>query len=664
MPTDLQVFQLELERVRLRAAMATERLSGQPDEATLDRARAELTTIEAALAESRHAGRAHELVVQLGLEPDDVELLWNAVGATMDPRTVPHLLVLAGAEGRRGLSLLVHALIAEHDPERARSLAVRITEAHPLLRDHLLEWNGDAQSAIAARPFIAAKRTITWLAGGDEIDDAMLGAGSVVDVPDLLELDPRQRATQARLADVLFGSPSPLVVIEGAGGTGRRTAIASVAASRGRAVIALDLKRVPRGMPALETALVGLRRECRLRDAIPLIANADELAGEANDPTMARRVLSRLLDDIPGPIAATASPQSLEVELDRPLVRVHWNLPDVTTRRAIWKHVLGDDDTAEIAQAVDGIAMRYGLGAGGIRRAAASARLGAGNGPIGAHHLVDGVRTNIAERLGDLALRQEIKQTWKDLVLAPDILDQVKMLVARVRHAHRVLDDWGFSSKLAKGTGVAALFSGPPGTGKTMVAGLIASELDLELYQVDLSKVVSKWVGETEKQLAKIFEAAEAGHALLLFDEADALFAKRTDVKSAVDRYANLEVNYLLQRIESFGGVSILTTNLDASIDPALRRRLAANVAFWPPEEIERQELWRRMLESRAPLARDIDISELARTFDEMTGANIRNAVLAAAFLASAEDGPITHARLERAGRAEYASMGRVLGRK
>src|SRR5207237_2769511 len=242
---------------------------------------------------------------------------------------------------------------------------------------------------------------------------------------------------------------------------------------------------------------------------------------------------------------------------------------------------------------LDGIAIRYRLGAGGVRRSVASARLIAAGAPLRAPHLIEGVRTNIAERLGELAMRQEVRQTWDDLVLAPDILDQVKALIARVRHAHRVLEEWGFSALLPKGVGVAALFSGPPGTGKTMVAGLIARELDLELYQIDLSKVVSKWVGETEKQLARIFEAADAGHALLLFDEADALFSKRTEVKSAVDRYANLEVNYPLQRIESFGGVTVLTTNLEASIDPALRRRLACHIAFWPPEAKERELLWR-----------------------------------------------------------------------
>src|SRR5262249_6685365 len=152
----------------------------------------------------------------------------------------------------------------------------------------------------------------------------------------------------------------------------------------------------------------------------------------------------------------------------------------------------------------------------------------------------------------------------------------------------------------------------PPGTGKTMVAGIIARELDLDLYQIDLSRVVSKWVGETEKQLSRIFDAAATGQALLLFDEADALFAKRTEVKSSVARYANLEVNSLLQRIEALSGITILTTNLETSIDPALRRRLAGHITFWPPDEAERAELWRRMLDVDAPRSPDVDVEDLA----------------------------------------------------
>jgi SpoVK/Ycf46/Vps4 family AAA+-type ATPase len=262
------------------------------------------------------------------------------------------------------------------------------------------------------------------------------------------------------------------------------------------------------------------------------------------------------------------------------------------------------------------------------------------------HDLQDGIRNNIAERLGDLATRVDVMQTWDDLVLPPDTLEDVRALIARVKHAHQVYEKWGFKQKMPRGIGVASLFSGPPGTGKTMVAGLLARELDLELYQIDLSKVVSKWVGET---------------ALLLFDEADSLFAKRTEVKSAVDRYANLEVNYLLQRIESFGGITIMTTNLDTSIDPALKRRLASHIVFQAPELAESMKLWERMLAVEAPVARPLQLEKLARTYEAMTGANIRNAVLSAAFTAASEGVAISQSHLERAARGEYRAMGRVL---
>ncbi|HEY0252036.1 MAG TPA: ATP-binding protein, partial [Kofleriaceae bacterium] len=278
--------------------------------------------------------------------------------------------------------------------------------------------------------------------------------------------------------------------------------------------------------------------------------------------------------------------------------------------------------------------------------------------------LIRGLRHNIAERLAGLATRVEITQGWDDLVLSDDVRDLVSALIGRVRHSQQVLDQWGFRKKIARGTGLAALFSGPPGTGKTMLAGLVAKELGLELYQVDLSKIVSKWVGETEKNLGRVFDAAEEGHGLLLFDEADSLFGSRTnDPKSANDRYANMEVNYLLQRVEAFGGITVLTTNLETAIDPALKRRLASHIVFGTPDEEERACLWERQLTTgSAPLSRDIDIDELSRAFPKMSGANIRNAAIAGAFIAVAEGvRSIAQAHLVRAARAEYRSMGHVI---
>jgi SpoVK/Ycf46/Vps4 family AAA+-type ATPase len=252
------------------------------------------------------------------------------------------------------------------------------------------------------------------------------------------------------------------------------------------------------------------------------------------------------------------------------------------------------------------------------------------------------------------------RQTWDDLVLPDDAVLEVREFIARIRHRRLVYESWGFGRKVAKGLGLSALFSGPPGTGKTMVAGLIAEELKLDLYQVDLSKVVSKWIGETEKNLAELFDAAEAGHAILLFDEADSLFAKRTEVKSSNDRYANLEVNYLLQRMEAFAGVVILTTNHETSIDEAFRRRLSLRVDFPVPEPEERERLWRTLLPAQAEVSADIDFDGLAHRF-EMTGGYIKNAALRAAFLAADEGTAIAMRHLMRAARAEYQAMGKVI---
>ena len=232
-------------------------------------------------------------------------------------------------------------------------------------------------------------------------------------------------------------------------------------------------------------------------------------------------------------------------------------------------------------------------------------------------------------------------------------------MVARVRRRKQVLDTWGFARKVGKGRGVTALMSGPPGTGKTMAAGLIANELGLDLYQVDLSKIVSKFIGETEKQLGMLFDAAESGHFVLLFDEADSLFAKRSEVKSSNDRYANLEVNYLLQRLESFDGVALLTTNHDSAIDEAFRRRLAAHVRFPMPDEEHRAHLWHAMLPAEADVAGAFDFAKLGTEF-VMSGGFIKNAVLRAAYLAADESSAITQDHLMRGARSEYDAMGKI----
>jgi SpoVK/Ycf46/Vps4 family AAA+-type ATPase len=340
-------------------------------------------------------------------------------------------------------------------------------------------------------------------------------------------------------------------------------------------------------------------------------------------------------------------------------------VPTEAARAALWRRALDGSAAPELD--FDAVASRYPV-TGGIllRSAAAAAALAAARARTGGARGVSdrdvhaGLRGTLDIKLSGLGRRVTWRQGWPDLILPDDSLEEVREFIARVKHKRRVYDEWGFGRKFAKGLGLSALFSGPPGTGKTMVAGIIAQELSLDLYQIDLSRIVSKYVGETEKNLAELFDAAEAGHAILLFDEADSLFAKRTEVKSSVDRYANLEVNYLLQRMEAFGGITVLTTNMDSAIDDAFRRRISFRVNFPFPEPEDRKRLWEVMIPAEAELAGDIDFDHLSRKY-EMSGGYIRNAVLRAAFLAADDRSPITMRHMMRAANLEYAAMGKVV---
>jgi SpoVK/Ycf46/Vps4 family AAA+-type ATPase len=340
----------------------------------------------------------------------------------------------------------------------------------------------------------------------------------------------------------------------------------------------------------------------------------------------------------------------------RSVITVPIARPTAISRRAMWQAALLDAPDNVISECAE----RYAVTPGLIAQSARSAIATVGDATtLTTNDVHVALRTHLDRSLSGLARRIATKQDWSDLVLPPEQFDLLIELVARVKHRSHVLENWGFAEKVGRGLGLAALLSGPPGTGKTMIAGLIARELGLDLYQVDLSKIVSKFIGETEKQLAQVFDAAESGHAILLFDEADSLFGKRTEVKGSNDRYANLEVNYLLQRVEAFSGITLLTTNHETAIDQAFLRRLAFHVRVPMPEEEQREMLWRSMLPSRAACEADVDFAGLASEF-VMSGGYVKNAVLRAAFLAADAGTSISNECMWRAASAEYEAMGKV----
>lgn len=231
----------------------------------------------------------------------------------------------------------------------------------------------------------------------------------------------------------------------------------------------------------------------------------------------------------------------------------------------------------------------------------------------------------------------------------------------RAQHQTKVLSEWGFDNHFSMGKGINALFTGVPGTGKTMAAEAIAHELQLDLYKIDLSQIVSKYIGETEKNLDRIFTAAATSNAILLFDEADAIFGKRSEVKDARDRYANIEIGYLLQKMEKYEGIAILTTNLANNIDDAFTRRLSFIIGFPFPKEAERYQIWQKIFPASTPRSAELDLEFMARRF-EIAGGNIRNIALAAAFLAAAEKADdVTMSHLLRATRREYQKIGKII---
>ncbi len=267
-------------------------------------------------------------------------------------------------------------------------------------------------------------------------------------------------------------------------------------------------------------------------------------------------------------------------------------------------------------------------------------------------------RSQARPHLDDLAQRIEAGETWEDLVLPEAQRQTLRDIVAHVRQRALVYDQWGFAQKGRRGLGISALFSGVSGTGKTMAAGVLAQELNLDLYRIDLSSVVSKYIGETEKNLRRVFDAAESGGVILLFDEADALFGKRSDVKDSHDRYANMEVSYLLQRMESYRGLAILTSNLPDSIDVAFMRRIRFIVRFPFPDYGDRIQIWQHIFPATTPTD-GLNVKKLAKL--NIAGGNIRNIALNAAFLAADARQPITMSHLLRSAQSEYAKLGRQL---
>jgi len=634
------------------------------------RAAAQLAEARAQVAELEGALAAIDLPRQKRLIP--LEVLGRQFG--LSPLAVSVLLVVAGPHLRGDYARLYGVLT--NDPARAlcdelvvtHILGVDKTDAiarelerdRPLRRYGLIGVAGDAPSRLFAA--LTVDPMVVRLIRGGSLDvdaDPHLRPRVADCALDQVRVPPAILREAIAVLGVATDAPVRIVV-RGRTGSGRRTLLAALAGQAGRALGVIDLAGAPREPGRLIELLRASLRRALMRGWIPCVDGLDFVA---DDDANLRDGIATILRDHPGPLALRLPPL-VRAPLDPGYVTLDLPVLDEHDRHAAWQDALARRGLAA-ADAAD-LAARYRVGPGVIERVTAGVgealRLAPGTVPdaaVATAAVNTAVRQHLESRIGDVATRVRRQATWSDVVLPEDLVDSLLEITGRVRYRKKVFEEWGYGRSITTSRGITALFSGGPGTGKTMVAGVIARDLGVELYRVDVSRITSKWVGETEKNLASLFDAAEDGQVMLLFDEADSLFAKRTNVQTSVDRYANMEVNYLLQRLDSFEGIAILTTNFGSAIDPAFRRRLSFRVTFPFPDEEMRERLWRALIPSEVPRVDAIDFGGLATRF-KLSGGYIRNASLRAAFLAAEEGLALTQDHIERAIRAEFREIGKL----
>jgi hypothetical protein len=592
--------------------------------------------------------RLARVAARAGLTALDVDLLLVALAPDVDSRFEQFYGYLNDDVTRRratiGLAMRLCGL-----PEAAVAGRARLDAAAPLCAAALLAVD-EADRPFLSRTLRVPDRVVAYLLGDDRPDPTLAElvepAGADPAPPDAAEVDP---AAAGRFAAALSAGVR-LAHLRQRPGSGTRELAVAAAARAGYATLVVDAVRLA-AEPDTAAACRAVLREALLCGAAIVLGPLDSAGEQAPPVRHLRHPSVPLLSYGPG----TWDPQWS----DDPPMHVDTVPLAPGVRARVWRASLngnlaaGADPLAATAHIV--------LDPGQIQRAARAAALYAlaDGGPVDADHLRAGARTQNASGLQRLARRIEPAVTWTDLVLPEHVRQLLQELTARAQFRDRVLDEWRMRPGGGRGRGVAGLFAGDSGTGKTMSAEVIAGALGMDLYTVNLASVVSKYIGETEKNLERIFAEAAGTNGVLLFDEADAIFGKRSEVKDAHDRYANIESAYLLQRMETFDGIALLATNLRANLDEAFTRRLDVLVDFPLPEAPLRVRLWDRCLAPGLPRAGDIDLEFLANQF-ELAGGHIRSATVTAAYLAAQENRPVAMLDLVGAVVREYRKLGRL----
>ena len=633
---------------------------------TYAQAEARSQEIARRLTQAESTPPLHFVASVFGLSQFEYDALLIALAPTFDLRFEKLYGYLQDDVTRKQAGVnLVLDLLTENAVDRWQLLACFMDEA-PLIRHALVVRNGEVNGSAAhllAQSLTPDHTLAAWLLGAYQ-PRPELGRTVSLDWYDSGTGDTSLAADEVMteeiwpaLSNAVHGQT--ILVFRGDDQETQRAIARLIAHGMQRYLLTVKIDVVIQAgvlpLQALEMAL----RDARLTGAVVHLQGWDACLKDGLAPVDILKELCDYPDLII--LSGKAEWYPAGAERDRPFLWLEVPTPKYTQRQRVWRYFLGDEAEAHAVD-LDMVAGYFKLTTAQIRDAVSTAVDWAyqRGEAVSKDDLFAAARSHSTSKLSEMARKVTPRHTWDDLVLPQDQITTLNEIVDTVRSRPKVLEEWGVGKKLASSAAVTVLFSGEPGTGKTIGAQVLAKELGLDLYKIDLSGVVSKYIGETEKNLERIFEEAERSNAILFFDEADSIFGKRSEVKDARDRYANIEVSYLLQRMEAYDGVTILATNLRANLDDAFTRRLQFAIDFPFPDDHYRLRLWETLFPPDVPRDPDLDLDYMARRF-RIAGGNIRNIIVNAAFLAAAEDVPVHMRHLLHGTRRELQKTGRLI---
>ena len=568
---------------------------------------------------------------------------------------------------------LAMKLLCASPDEMVHARAVFSPQAS-LFRLHLVRYQEDGSAHSLARGLKLDERILSFLLGTPGMEKELSACLSVLSSPPDLsslrwpdELKQRLLATsQEYLTKETRPTRKLIYNFHGPTGTGRKSLAASLCRELGVPLMIVDLREVLLRQQGFEEVVQKILREAVLQPTAIYVEHFELLAADDERTLSQRRYLIARIEEFSW-LTFLATEKVWEpagMLKDHLYLSVELPMPAMKERAELWPIMAKAAGLHHKKMNWEELAIKFRLTPGQMQGALVAARnyahLRAGVGAsVVLSDLYRGCRAQSNQKLSSSARKLTPRHSWSDITLPANEMAQLHEVCAQVKHRRKVYGDWDFGRKVSATKGLAVLFFGPSGTGKTTAVEILANELQLEAYKIDLSTVVSKYIGETEKNLSAIFQEAETSNALLFFDEADSLFGKRSEVKDAHDRYANIEINYLLQRMDEFEGLVILATNLRKNIDEAFFRRMHFAIEFPFPDETNRYYIWKQHIPQAAPVAADIDFDFLANRLN-ITGGSIKNIVVNAAFLAAENSGVINMKHLLRATRREYEKMGRL----